>query len=138
MYTFTLKNININSIVSTYFDSESLNNNNNTMAFNLFDFSSKLNPLGNVVPTTPKASPQVGGATGGGMQKAIADNAAKMGLTAWNSAAAQNLAANQANFGQQQQNYQQQLPYHPRLQNMFPLLMQNYQQPSHSEKPRKH
>ena len=29
MYTFTLKNININSIVSTYFDSESLNNNNN-------------------------------------------------------------------------------------------------------------
>lgn len=45
------------------------------------------------------------GATGGGMQKAIADNAAKMGLTAWNSAAANNLAANQANFGQQQQNY---------------------------------
>ena len=37
------------------------------MAFNLFDFSSKLNPLGNVVPTTPKASPQIGGATGGGI-----------------------------------------------------------------------
>lgn len=46
------------------------------------------------------------GATGGGMQKAIADNAAKMGLTAWNSAAGNALAANQANFGQQQQNYQ--------------------------------
>jgi len=52
-----------------------------------------------------QASGLATGATGGGMQKAIADNAAKMGLTAWNNAAAQNLAANQANFGQQQQNY---------------------------------
>ena len=34
------------------------------MAFNLFDFSSKLNPLGNI---SQNASPQVGGATGGGM-----------------------------------------------------------------------
>jgi hypothetical protein len=35
------------------------------MAFNLFDFSSVLNPLGNVVPTSPQPT-QVGGATGGG------------------------------------------------------------------------
>ena len=36
------------------------------MAFNLFDFSSALNPLGNV-STPPQASPTIGGATGGGM-----------------------------------------------------------------------
>lgn len=58
-----------------------------------------------------QASGLATGATGGGMQKAIADNAAKMGLTAWNNAAAQNLAANQANFGQQQQNYQNTTDY---------------------------
>lgn len=45
------------------------------------------------------------GATGGGMMKALSDNANKLAMTNWNNAATQQLAANNQNFGQQQQQY---------------------------------
>lgn len=54
------------------------------------------------------------GGVGGGMLRALSNNANKMAQTNWNNAATQQLAANNQNFGQQQQlydntnNYQQQ------------------------------
>lgn len=40
------------------------------------------------------------GAAGGGMARALANNASKLALTNWNTAASQNLAANNQNFSQ--------------------------------------
>lgn len=47
-----------------------------------------------------------GGAMGGGMLKALSNNANKMAMTNYNNAYNQMLQSNQQNFGQQQQNYQ--------------------------------
>lgn len=46
-----------------------------------------------------------GGALGGGMLKALSNNANKMAMTNYNNAFQQQLAANNQNFGQQQQQY---------------------------------
>lgn len=51
------------------------------------------------------------GATGGGMQRALANNASKMAAGSWNDAYQQMLQANQQNFGQGQQQFENKTGY---------------------------
>jgi hypothetical protein len=53
-----------------------------------------------------QASALAKGGVGGGLARALSNNASKMAMTNWNNAASQQLAANQQNYGQANQNWQ--------------------------------
>lgn len=55
-----------------------------------------------------QASALAKGGVGGGLAKALSNNASKMAMTNWNTAYNQQLQANQQNFGQANQNFQNQ------------------------------
>jgi hypothetical protein len=76
------------------------------------DVSAWLNPMAtwqqNQATKAGTAAGIATGATGGGMQRALANNASKMAQGSWNDAYNQMLQANNQNFGQGQQLYENQ------------------------------
>lgn len=87
----------------------SLTNSSPTQALSFLDPSA--NFTSNQAMKAAEASAIAKGGMGGGLAKALSNNANQMAMTNYNNAFQQMLNANNQNFGQQQQNYQNKTDY---------------------------